>query len=136
MNTLNDAIRQLEATEANLVKLQKLWEEITSLIPNGTDFGNVSEAKYDDLCRAFVDVHEGLPSIDQWRMPVCLFDLSQVAQMRFDAQDVGDIESQISTEELIYEQQKHLREYRYRLDKKRRELVRNAVLGNIDKNKT
>lgn len=33
------ALKQFEATEANLVKLEALWSEIASLIPRGIVFG-------------------------------------------------------------------------------------------------
>ena len=46
----NDAIRQFEATELNFVKLEKLWEEIRSRIPDRIILGNELEGKCDDPC--------------------------------------------------------------------------------------
>ena len=137
MNSLNEALKQFEATEANLVKLEALWEEITSIIPdgpNGIAFGDISDGIYDDRCRVFRDVCGSLPKIDGWGIPECLLELNVIAQMRFDAMETGfgDIESKIAVEETIYEQEKHIQEYRYRLNKKRRQLIRGKLLETID----
>ena len=46
MSSLNEALKQFEATEANLVKLETLWKEITSIIPNEVAFGDTSNVLY------------------------------------------------------------------------------------------
>ena len=50
VGSLDEALRQFEATEANLVKLQLVWKEIGKLTPDGIAFGNNS--KYDNYCRS------------------------------------------------------------------------------------
>ena len=52
--------------------------------------------------------------------------------MRLDALEVGEIESRISVEIALEEQGKSLREYRFHLNAKRRELVRERLLKLID----
>ena len=37
---INSALRQFEATEANLAKLERLWSEMEKLTPEGLAFGN------------------------------------------------------------------------------------------------
>jgi hypothetical protein len=55
-----------------------------------------------------------------------------MGQMRLDALEVGEIESRISVEIALEEQGKSLREYRFHLNAKRRELVRDRLLKLID----
>jgi hypothetical protein len=42
MGTLDAALRQFEATEANLEKLNKLWDQISSQIPSSPAFGTAA----------------------------------------------------------------------------------------------
>ncbi|HTF72662.1 MAG TPA: hypothetical protein VK638_59345 [Edaphobacter sp.] len=51
MPTLESALQQFEAAEANLEKLEKPWGKISGHIPNGPAFGAPPE--YDELCLAF-----------------------------------------------------------------------------------
>ena len=43
MDSLNEALKQFEVPEANLVKLEALWEGIASIIPDGVVFGGLSD---------------------------------------------------------------------------------------------
>lgn len=133
MNSLNTALKQFEATEANLAKAEVLWAEIKGMIPGGIAFGDTTNGIYDDRCRAFRDIHKGLPQIDGWAMPVCLFELNEIGQMRLDAEEVGEFECKVQVEESILEQEKHLKEYRYRFSSKRRQLVRSKLLEIVDR---
>lgn len=133
MKSLNTALKQFEATEANLAKAEALWAEIKAMIPEGIAFGDATDGIYDDQCRAFRDVHKGLPQIDGWAIPVCLFELNEIGQMRMDAEEVGEFECKVQVEECILEQEKHLKEYRYRFNSKRRQLVRSKLLEIVDR---
>lgn len=132
INTLNEALKSFEATEANLAKLEALWKEISALIPEGIVFGGNEGGIYDDRCRAFSDVAAGLPKIDGKELQVRIFEYDEIGQMRLDAKEAGMIECEISVEAAIFEQDRHLKEYRYRLSKKRRQLIRNKLLEVID----
>jgi hypothetical protein len=127
---LDDALRQFEATEANLAKLERLWTRINELIPAGVcfDISGPEKTRYDDLCRSFRTVIEVLPAIDGWRLPDSLLDYNEIAQMRLDADEVGEIECKVRVEEQIAEQQKHLKECRFRFNRKRSQLVRDSVV--------
>jgi hypothetical protein len=130
MTTLDDALRQFEATEANLEKLEKLWKQISDQMPSDPAFGHPPE--YDELCLAFRRVLAALPAIDGFRVEDRLYEYGEIGQMRFDALELGEIESQVSVENEIGEQGRLLREYRFRLLAKRRELVRDRMLALID----
>jgi hypothetical protein len=130
MSTLAAALQKFEATEANLGKLEKLWGKISEFIPSGPAFGSPPE--YEELCLAFRRVLPALPAIDGTRVEDRLFDYDEIGQMRLDALEVGEIESQISVENALEEQGKILRQYRFHLNAKRRELVRDRLLTLID----
>lgn len=130
MTTLDTALQQFEATEANLSKLESLWERIEQLLPNGPAFGSPPE--YEELCLAFRRVLPGLPAIDGFRVTDCLFDFDEAGQMHLDAAEIGEIEAQVSVYNALEEQGRGMREYRFRLQAKRRELIRGRLILLID----
>lgn len=127
---LNAALRHFEAAEANLIKIEKVLGEIEAAIPNGIAFGEIPE--YEENCRSFYALLSSLPKIDQWKPSIALMELDEIAQNRFDAQEVGEIECVVSVERQIGEPAKLLREYRHRFNQKRRELIRDALTELID----
>lgn len=130
MTTLEAALRQFDATEANLGKLEKLWEQIYSLIPEGPAFGSPPE--YGELCLAVRQILPALPAIDGFRVTDQLHEYDAIGQMRLDALEVGEIESKVAVENAIEEQGRQLREYRFKFQTKRRHLVRDRLLALID----
>ncbi|HPR66145.1 MAG TPA: restriction endonuclease [Methanothrix sp.] len=124
------ALTQFEAAEANLVKLERLWEEIVELIPTGIKFG--SDPNYEDRCRSFRDVLAALPMIDGWKPEYGLLSLNDIAQSRFEANDLMELEIYVAVEESIEAPGKDLREYRFRFNKKRLALIQDALSELID----
>lgn len=129
-STLNAAIRQFEAVEANLVKLEKALGDVMARIPTGIVFGE--DPDYERACWTFMELLGSVPAIDGWMPDIHLMDLNQIAQNRFDANELGEVELFVSLQEDIDKPAKGLREYRYLFDKKRRELVRDAIVEMID----
>ena len=127
---LNSALRYFEAAEANLVKAEKLLAEIDAAIPNGIAFGENPD--YEANCRNLNTLITALPKIDGWVPEVTLMELDEIAQSRLDAQEVGEIECTMAVERQIGEPSRLLREYRYRFNQKRRELIREALAELID----
>jgi hypothetical protein len=127
---LDTALREFEAVEANLAKLERLWSQIEARIPASVVFG--SDPDYDDLCRLFAEILEHLPAIDGWHPENRPMDLNEIAQSRLDAWDIGEIEVKVSLEEHISAPGRDLREYRFRLNRARRKLIREALLEQID----
>jgi hypothetical protein len=130
---LNNALRAFEKAEANLLKLEKLWEEIQEIIPGSGSivfFDPLPE--YEDNCRSFEAILEVLPKIDGWKPEIVVLDLNAIAQNRLDARELGEIEIITSTEREIQEPGRLLGEYRYRFNQKRKELVRETIGGLID----
>jgi hypothetical protein len=128
--TLYDAIEQFEAVEANLVKLEKLCNQIESLIPTGITFGPV--LAYEDKCRAAVAIVEHMPKIDGWLLKLDFFDVDAIAQTRFDLAELMEPTAEISFENSLQEPSRQLREYRFKYNRKRRELIRGALENAID----
>lgn len=127
---LNAALRHFEAAEANLVKLEKLLAEIEAAIPSGIAFGDNPD--YEANCRNLDALIAALPRIDGWKPEIILMELDEIAQNRLDAQEVGEIECIVSVERQIEEPSRLLREYRYRFNQKRRELIRDALIELVD----
>jgi len=126
---LMEALREFEATEANLVKLERLRREIENLVPKGIQFG--TNPDYEDRCRAFEDVLASLPMIDGWKPAFGFPDLNDLAQSRLDAEDIGELSLWVEAEDSIEIPGRDLREYRFRFDKKRRALIQDALSGLI-----
>lgn len=130
MLALVAALQQFEATEANLSKLEMLWDKISRLVPDGPAFGGPPE--YDELCLAFRRILPTLPAIGSMRVDDRLFDYDVAGQMRLDALEIGEIEARVSVSNDLEEQGRLLHEYRFHLNAKRRELVRDRLLALID----
>ena len=130
-SSLNKALRQFESTEANLKKLESLWTEIKKESPEGIAFVG-EEPDYENNVRGFYGVLKALPKIDDWKPEITLMDLNEIAMNRFEAHDVGEIGIAVSLEDHIDEPGRLIREYRYRFNQKRRELIRDALIDQID----
>lgn len=132
-SSLNAALRQFEASEANLEKLERIWHEMQPLIPSGISFG--SDPKYDDRYRAYSDVLGALPKIDGWKPRSLPPDLNALAQDRLDAKEIDEIAASVAVEESVSAPGREIAEYRYRLNKKRRQLIRTAlqeIMASVD----
>lgn len=128
---LNKALRQFEIVDANLGKADRLLEQLMAAIPKGIVFG--SSVEYDQTWREFHDIVKALPRIDGYQCEAYAMTLDEIAQARMDASEMGDVEYTISTETRIDSTPKDLAEYRYRFNKMRRALVRDAINEVVDR---
>jgi hypothetical protein len=122
---LAQALRQFEAAEANLVKLERLWDKAEGLIPQGIVFGDNPE--YEAACRSIDLILHHLPKIDGWRPDIAPPDLNALAQDRLDAREIDEPEAIVAVESAISAPGRRIREYRFRFNQKRRALVRDRV---------
>ncbi|WP_208153857.1 restriction endonuclease (plasmid) [Sinorhizobium medicae] len=129
-STLMAALEQFEATEANLIKLERLWDEIASMIPTGINFG--ANVEYEDRVRSFDLLLASLPKIGGWKPTATPPDLDGVAQGRLDAMEIDEPSAHVSVERWIEEPGRELQEYRFRFNNMRRALIRDALIGLID----
>ncbi|HEX8671183.1 MAG TPA: restriction endonuclease [Longimicrobium sp.] len=123
--SVTEILRVLEATEANVLKLERLWSKIQDVIPQDVVFGN--NAVYDDLRRQFAELVKYLPAIDGWRLEDRTAELNEIAQWRYDAREIGEIEAAMATEDAIEQPGRDIAEYRFRFNRKRRTLLRASV---------
>jgi hypothetical protein len=127
---INSALRQFEATEANLAKLERIWARITEQTPRGLQFGN--DPAYDELIRNYEDIVKALPKINGWKPEDIPMDLNAIGQCRLDAKEVGEIEAEIAVNEQIEAPGRELAKYRHLLNRKRRQLIRSVMSDRID----
>ncbi|WP_330340928.1 restriction endonuclease [Streptomyces sp. NBC_00557] len=127
---LEQALEQFDAVDANLRRLEKVWEELRQLVPDGVVFagGSPEDRRYQDLCRAYRQILTGLPPIGDFCITSAPESLNVIAQNRLDAQEVGFSEALVSVEEGIDQPAQEIDEYRFRLNQARRELIRERVL--------
>ena len=122
---INSALRDFEATEANLTKLERLWWEIMKMVPSGLEFG--TNPVRGERIRVYEDVLAALPKIDGWKPQSTPMDSDAIVQNRFEARELDEISAMVSVEEEIGAPKRELAEYRHRLNKKRRELIRSVM---------
>lgn len=125
MATLAEALHQFEAAEANLGKLERLLARMDKRIPKGIAFELDAEYERDQM--AYSRLLSALPAIGGAKPTEVPRDLQDIAQNRLDAQEIGEPEAWVTTENWIEEPARQLREYRFRFDNKRRELVRYRI---------
>lgn len=129
-NSIMAALEQFEATEANLIKLERLWDEVATMIPTEISFG--ANLEYEDRVRSFDLLLASLPKIEGWKPTATPPDLDGVAQSRFDAMEIDEPSAHVSIERWIEEPGRELQEYRFRFNNMRRALIRDALIGLID----
>lgn len=117
---LNELLAALDATSANLQKLDQVWSRAQGMIPTSPSQG--SSPEYDDLCRIWIHLLTGLPLIDGWNVSVELPDANEIGRRHFDEWRSGL--QDISLGEDVARPGKELSEYRYRLNKARRSASR------------
>lgn len=125
MTQLDAALRHFEATEANLRKLEALWERIRAMLPGGPAFG--APDGYDEACFAFRSILPHCPAIDGVRITDALHEYDALGQWHLDAMEVGELEAQLAVQRAEEEQGLILRTYRLRFQQKRRKLVRGRL---------
>ena len=126
MAGLEEALRQFEAVEANLVRLEYLWGKIEEALPDGPII--VAPAEYNEWCIAFERIVGELPAIDGFRLECRLYDFDEAVRMHIDAMEIGEFDVKIGVSKALGEQGELLDEYRIRFRAKRRELVRGKLV--------
>jgi hypothetical protein len=134
---LNDTLGQFDAVEANLHRLEKVWEEMVSLIPDGLVFigGSPEGIRYETLRRAFADLVKGLPPINGRSIESFPFEIDEIAQTRLDLLDLGPEGSTLAFERQVTMPGEAIADYRFQMSRQRAVLVRNRtreLVGDID----
>lgn len=115
MADMNDVLREFDSVEANLERLENLWDRLA----------------YEEDARAFRRILQVMPTIDGRRLEDSIMDLDEIAQARFDAEEVGEIECRVSVEQAVTQQGAHLRAYRARFQHQRRVFIREHLIAAV-----
>ena len=125
---LDSALTAFDRTDANLRRLDNIWSQMQALVPSGIVFGGGSEDdRYRELVWGFDEIATALPALSGYRIESRPMELNEIAQGRLDASEIGEIEIAIRLEEDIERPGLEIRQYRLRLDRARREMVRRQV---------
>lgn len=126
---LEAALLAFDRTDANLRRLAQIWIEMKSIVPEGIAFvgGSQEDERYRELAWGFDEIASALPEIFGFRIASRPFELNQIAQGRLDASQLGEIEIAVRLSEDASRPGQEINDYRLRLDRARRDLVRNQV---------
>ncbi len=126
-----DALKRFEVVEANLVKLERLWDELQSLFPKGLDFTS-DFPDYEDCCRQLEIVLAALPKIDGRKLQISPPSPDGVGQARLDYIEIQEPAGLAQFEASLWASGRDIREYRFHFNQKRRALIRDALVEVID----
>lgn len=120
---LEQLLSAMDRAAANLDKLERVWERAQPFIPRSPVRG--SDAEYDDLARAWMDLLTGLPAIDGWMITEDLPDIDALGQAYLDYAEMND--PPFALDEAGEQPTRDLAEYRYRLNRARRRAARQRL---------
>lgn len=120
---LEDLLRAMDRTAANLRKMDSVWERAKPFIPSGPQRG--SDVQYDALRAAWADLLPGLPRIDGWTITEPLPDIDDMGQAFIDYLDIGVHPTAVHA--AGEKPGADLAAYRYRLDRARRRAARSRL---------
>ena len=131
---LSEALNQFDRTIVNLDLLEGFWQQYKVQIPESPAFG-LDTPETEQLQRDYADAANSLPSIDGYRVDPNLLALDDYSQMLFDAHEISELSAIRSVYDLMQEPESQIGEYRHRLSKARRRLVRRRmeeIVGEVD----
>jgi hypothetical protein len=123
---LNDTLKQFEAVEANLAKLDEIWKQIAKMLPSINDFQVDDQDAYLQFVRSFEHIAKPMPKIDGFELKITLAHPDEIFRMKVFSLD-GELTDRAALDSDLHQQGEILADYRFRLGTKRRELARQAV---------
>ncbi|MGW5048657.1 restriction endonuclease [Streptomyces griseoluteus] len=120
---LEELLRVMDRTAANLTKLESVWARAATFIPASPMRG--SNPEYDDLRRSWADLLPGLPPIDGWTITDELPDIDAMGQSFIDYFEIGELPDAVHA--AGEKPGQDLAEYRYRLNRARRRAARGRL---------
>ena len=89
---------------------------------------SASASEHEDLLRSFAHILPGLPAIDGFRIETIPLGKTEAEMLRFEAGEVDEPYEYVRAEEQIGAPGREIAEYRFRLDRSRRKVVRERVV--------
>lgn len=120
---LDELLRAMDRTAANLSKLESVWERAKQYIPSSPQRG--SHPAYEDLVMAWADLLPGLPLIDGWTITDPLPDIDAMGQSFTDYFEISESPSDVHV--AGEKPGVDLAAYRYRLERARRRAARSRL---------
>ncbi|MFE6816129.1 restriction endonuclease [Streptomyces sp. NPDC057677] len=120
---LEELLRAMDRTAANLKKLDSVWERAKPFIPTGPQLS--ADAQYEGLRAAWVDLLPGLPPIDGWTITAPLPDIQDMGQAFIDCLEISVPPTHVH--DAGEKPGVDLAAYRYRLDRARRRAARSRL---------
>lgn len=130
------ALDAFDRAAVNLTRAERVWAELEALIPSHILFGADESGGYHALCIAWDDLVAGLPAINGWTIANKPVELDNLAQWRLDALEIGELSAQLDADAAASAPGRDLTEYKTRLNRARRTLVRRRaedLLGQVDR---
>jgi hypothetical protein len=124
---LNSTLKEFEAVEANLAKLERLWDQMKVLIPGSNVLGVSESETYLRAQRSFEQIIKGMPAIDGVKLKNCTLHPDDITTGKIDCLELGEVRDSIAFDNALFSQTEELNSYRFRMEAKRRELARQAV---------
>src|SRR5438874_8285460 len=89
---INQALRQFEATEANLEKLERLWDKMAGQLPRGgiIAYDQTAEAEYERRRLSFQRLLAAMPAIDGHTLSDCTIAYRDLSVWRMDAYELDE----------------------------------------------
>jgi hypothetical protein len=107
---LSGALDQFDRVAANVVELERVWQQLCELTPSGIVFG-ADSPETENLVRSFIHIADHLPAIDGFRIDAVPLSQDEIAEMRFDAMDLGEPMAVTSVERGLGEPERQLTKY-------------------------
>jgi hypothetical protein len=134
MSRLADALAQFDRTEANLVKLEGVWEAIARAIPDDVEFG-LDGPEAAALFDRFDRLVASLPSIDGFTITARPEPYDDIAEARFGYWEISEPLGRVKYDRVVEAPGEEIAVYRQRMEAARRRLVSSRVselLADVD----
>lgn len=135
MSTLAAALAQFDRTEANLVKLEGVWDEIAKAIPDDVEFG-LDGPEAASLFDRFDRLVASLPTIDGFAITARPERYDDIAETRFGYWEIGEPLGRMKYDREVEAPGEEIAVYRQRMEAARRRLVSSRVselVGDVDR---
>lgn len=120
---LEKILSAFDRAQANVDRLQSVWDRAREFIPTGPAAG--SNPEYDNHARAWSDLIGALPAVDGYRISAELPDIDHIGRSFLGYAEIS--EHPFSVWEEIERPERELAEYAYRLGRARRRAVRERL---------
>ncbi|MEV8504300.1 restriction endonuclease [Actinoplanes sp. NPDC051475] len=123
---LADALATYDRVALNLDKLDRVWDQMVALIPDGPFMGAGSpdEDLYQELAETWEELASSLPAINGWQITAKIVDYAAIGQIRLDYLDIAEPPAIPAFNRTVHAPGAQAKTYRRKLMRARQELVR------------